>query len=76
MLTIETAQVDVFPLKKGDRVKVSWKAPAKLVKYGYIHELHTSWQWGKEVVYCIMVKIDGMDKPVAVGFDILEKVWT
>lgn len=53
MLTLENAQVDKFPLKKGDRVKITWAAPKGMTDHGVIHELKTGMQWGKHVVYAI-----------------------
>lgn len=73
MLTLENAQVDKFPLKKGDRVKITWAAPKGMTDHGVIHELKTGMQWGKHVVYAIMVLIDGQENPCVVCFDCLSK---
>lgn len=74
MLTIEQAKVNNFPFKVNDRVEIRWGSPHGLVEQGSISELKTGVQHGHEVVYAIMVKIDGQEKPCVVGFDCIRKV--
>ncbi|MEZ5195088.1 MAG: hypothetical protein R2764_01415 [Bacteroidales bacterium] len=72
MHELKDMQIDSFPYKEGDRVKVRWSVPNNLVEFGKITKLHVGIQWEMRVVY-IMVLIDGTDKPQCVSYDIISK---
>lgn len=74
MITINEAAIENFPYKEGDRVKVMWAYPHGLVEKATIHKLHTSIQWGRNVVYAIMIVCDGEEKPRVASFDCLTKL--
>lgn len=73
-MNIDDASVEKFPFSIGDRVKIKWAAPREVTDTGKITRLDTSTQWGREVVHCVMVCVDGYKESQAICASILTKI--